>query len=166
MNKNLKEIKENIKSPLRQATLVFLKKDNELLLAMKKRGFGVGKWNGSGGKRIDGESIKEAAIREINEEIGVIINNPQHVATLNFFFSEKQDWNQQVIVYLVKDWKGKPVESEEMKPQWFRTSELPYENMWEDDKFWLPLVLKGKHVQADFLFDENQKMIEKDVQEI
>lgn len=166
MNKNLKEIKEKLTYPLRQATLVFLMKDDEILLAMKKRGFGVDRWNGSGGKRKEDETIKKAAIREVQEEIGVQIINPKQVAILNFFFSNKEDWNQQVIVYTVNKWKGEPTESEEMKPQWFKINKLPYKNMWDDDKYWLPLVLKGKSVEADFLFNENQKMIDKEIKEI
>ena len=31
-------------------TLVFLREGSKVLLGMKKRGFGVGKWNGFGGK--------------------------------------------------------------------------------------------------------------------
>ena len=43
---------------------MFAKKKDKVLLAMKKRGFGAGKWNGVGGKVKDGETIKQAAIRE------------------------------------------------------------------------------------------------------
>ena len=34
-----------------------------ILLGMKKRGFGAGKWNGFGGKLEPGESVQEAAKR-------------------------------------------------------------------------------------------------------
>ena len=60
---------------LRNATLVFLIKriDGEIkdiCLAMKKRGFGVNRWNGVGGKVDDqNETIEEAAKRETKEEI-------------------------------------------------------------------------------------------------
>ncbi|CAN0261386.1 unnamed protein product, partial [Ectocarpus fasciculatus] len=43
----------------------------EILLGMKKRGFGEGKWNGFGGKVESGESVDEAAKRELMEEAGV-----------------------------------------------------------------------------------------------
>lgn len=33
-----------------ETTLCLLKKENSILLAMKKRGFGAGKYNGVGGK--------------------------------------------------------------------------------------------------------------------
>ncbi len=165
MKKTLSEIKKEILTPLRQATLVFLIKDNSVLLAMKKRGFGEGKWNGSGGKLKDGETIEEAAKREVEEEIGVFIENPAKIACLNFYFAHKPDWNQQVTVYLVNKWKGEPTESEEMIPKWFKISEVPYNQMWDDDKYWLPQVLSGSKIEADLLFDENQKTKEKIVKE-
>lgn len=42
-----------------------------LLLGLKKRGFGQGKWNGFGGKLDEGESPRQAAIREMKEESDV-----------------------------------------------------------------------------------------------
>lgn len=41
---------------MRLATLCYLLKDDQVLLAMKKRGFGEGKWNGPGGKVEKGET--------------------------------------------------------------------------------------------------------------
>ena len=44
---------------------VYLLEDNDkqILLGLKKRGFGEGKWNGFGGKVQPGESIAQGAIR-------------------------------------------------------------------------------------------------------
>ena len=46
-------------------TLVFIRRQGEILLGYKKRGFGAGKWNGFGGKVEAGETIEEAAERWI-----------------------------------------------------------------------------------------------------
>lgn len=149
---------------MRNATLCLLVRGEEnagreILLAMKKRGFGMGKWNGVGGK-IDKEkgddSIVEAAIREIKEEIGVDASNLEKVALLRFHFPYKEDWNQDVHVFLVKNWQGQPQESEEMLPKWFKASDIPYQEMWDDDKFWLPHVLAGKKLEADFTFRQGE----------
>ena len=163
MIKTLKEIKQIAGMPTKIATLVFLIKNDEVLLAMKKRGFGEGRWNGSGGKVHDGETVEEAAKREVKEEIGVSVKKLNKSATLNFYFSEKPEWDQQVIVYLTKDWQGDPSESEEMKPKWFKTSNIPYGQMWSDDSYWIPQVLSGNKIEADFLFDDNQQVIDKNV---
>ena len=44
-------------------TLVLITKEQSLLLGMKKRGFGEGKWNGFGGKVNIGEAVVDAAVR-------------------------------------------------------------------------------------------------------
>ena len=129
---------------------------------MKKRGFGVGKWNGVGGK-IDSakgdRNVVDAAIRESEEEIGVKINDLEKVALLKIRFpyiSKEENWDQDVHVFLAKLWEGEPVESEEMLPKWFKVQEIPFNKMWDDDKIWLPQVLSGKKLKADFIFKQGE----------
>jgi ADP-ribose pyrophosphatase YjhB (NUDIX family) len=149
---------------LRQATLLFLLKDDLILLAMKKRGFGAGRWNGVGGKPDEGETIDQAAIRECREEIGVSPRNIRQVAALEFYFPpHKASFNQEVIVYTATEWEGEPAESDEMKPQWYAYGDIPYDDMWSDDKIWLPEVLKGNFVNATFEFDDNDHFVRQTV---
>lgn len=159
---NLKEYKESVGELQKQATVVFLldKNQNRILLAMKKRGFGMGKWNGIGGKRNEPETIEETAKRETREEICVAVNEMTQMAILNFYFPPNPAFNQQVIVFLAETWNGEPTETEEMKPEWYDISQIPYNEMWADDEIWLPLVLSGKEVGADFLFGDGDKLIE------
>lgn len=159
----LTEYEKSITKPLRQATILLLIRDEEVLLAMKKRGFGVGKWNGVGGKTNLGEDIMEAAIREAEEEIKVQADHLIQVAELNFYFplvSQDKDWNQQVLVYKTYSWTGEPTETEEMKPQWFKISEIPYAEMWPDDILWMPKVFGGSFVRASFMFGKNLEISE------
>jgi len=147
---------------MRQATLLFLKDDSRILLAMKKRGFGEGRWNGVGGKPHEGETIEQAAKRECEEEIGVIPTSMRQVAVLNFYFpkeKQRQGFNQQVIVFMCSKWLGEPAETEEMAPKWFGLEEIPYEAMWSDDKYWLPKVINGEYVTADFYFDDSDGLL-------
>ena len=56
-------------------TLVFPvigKPIEKILLGMKKRGMGQGKWNGFGGKLKVGETVVQCALRELEEESGLI----------------------------------------------------------------------------------------------
>lgn len=152
-------------SPFHNATLLFLIKKSdttitEICLGMKKRGFGFGRWNGVGGKVNEtSETIEEAAIRETREEIGVSVRNMHKVAELSFFFPHRPEWNQKVHTYLCASWSENPRESEEMKPQWFSVQKIPFVSMWPDDPFWLPRVLSGEILRAEFTFDENDGIL-------
>ena len=144
---------------MRQDTLLFLLNDNtnEILLAMKKRGFGVGKINGVGGKVGKGETIETAAVREAHEEVGVVIQEKDLVKAgeLVFHFKDKPEWSINCHVFFTRAWDGEPAESEEMAPKWFDISNLPFDRMWVDDKYWLPMVLRGDYVQAEFNFNND-----------
>ena len=148
---------------MRQCTLVFLIKpaEQKILLAMKKRGFGVGKWNGVGGKLQEEETLKDAAIRETREEIAVEIKSEDlnNVAIIDFFFENKKEFDQQVHVFFAQNWQGDPAESEEMKPEWYTYSTLPLDKMWIDDVHWLPRALAGEKIKAKFVFNESGSRI-------
>lgn len=140
-------------------TLLFLIKDDRILLALKKRGFGEGKWNGVGGKIEAGESVEEALVRECQEEVGVTPHTWKQVGELDFVQDASTDpWHMYVHVYISKGWEGEPAESEEMRPRWFPLDEIPYADMWDDDQYWLPKVLAGELVYGEFTFDENDRM--------
>lgn len=154
---------------MRDTTLLFLVKKDEdkitdICLAMKKRGFGVGRYNGVGGKVEDGETIEDAVKRETNEEIGVIVDNLNKCAELTFIFPHKEEWNQLVHVYTVDDWNGEIIETEEMKPEWFAVKDIPYQSMWPDDIFWLPKVLNKEQVRVRFVFAEGDVITEQEVE--
>ena len=144
-------------------TLLFLidKQNSTVLLAMKKRGFGVGKWNGVGGKVERGEAIGDAVLREAKEEIEVTVSpeDLEPVATIQFSFHGSPHDTISGHVFVTKKWSGEPVETEEMAPKWFAFNDIPYSSMWVDDPFWLPQVLAGKKLDAKFMFNEDGKEI-------
>lgn len=140
-------------------TLCLLTKDDEVLLAMKKREFGVGKWNAPGGTRKD-ESAEETAIRETKEEVGVIPKSITQVATLDCKFPDKPEWDRVIGVYTAEEWTGEIKESEEMRPQWFNKGKMPYDQMWEADRHWLPRVLSGETLAARLIYNSKQELQE------
>ncbi|KRT67774.1 MAG: hypothetical protein XU08_C0001G0184 [candidate division WWE3 bacterium CSP1-7] len=148
------------------AVLGFIIKNNRVLLAMKKRSFGKGWWNGYGGKIEAGESPLEAVLRETREEIGVVLKDPVHHGILHFFFEdgETPDWD--VHVFRAEDFEGEPAETEEMAPRWFFVEEIPYDAMWKDDPHWLPLLLEGKRFEGKFTFRDNTTLISHEVREL
>lgn len=123
---------------------------------MKKRGFGVDKWNGFGGKLQEDEDVRVAMVRELQEEAGVSVL-PEHLkeaGTLEFRFKDNPDWDNFCYIFTTTTWTGEPSESEEMRPQWYLINALPFSEMWIDDPRWLPLVLAGKVIEGKFLFDK------------
>lgn len=144
-------------------TLVYLFKEDKVLLAMKKRGFGAGKLNGVGGKLEEGETILQAAVRETQEEVGVDLKeeNLKKVAVINFKFLEESGnvkEEQDVHVFFTHEFSGEPTETEEMRPEWFLISEAPYDKMWEDDQHWLPLAFSGRTLEAKAEFTPENKI--------
>ncbi len=126
---------------------------------MKKRGLGVGWWNGFGGKTDNGESVEVAAVRETREEIGVEILKFGKAAELYFYLVDNKKTRDLIVhVFLVSKWKGKSKESEEMRPKWFKKDSLPFENMWDGDHLWIPRVLNGEKIMAKMGFDKNNKL--------
>jgi 8-oxo-dGTP diphosphatase / 2-hydroxy-dATP diphosphatase len=134
-------------------TLVLVNRGENLLLGMKKRGFGEGRWNGFGGKVEAGETILQAARRELKEEVGIEAGELSKVAILTFSFSSDETLVLEVHVFRADTFTGEPVETEEMKPQWFPYESVPYDDMWPDDTYWLPKVLENKLVEGLFHFD-------------
>ncbi len=142
--------------PERQATLCLVigKGKNKILLGMKKRGFGQGKYNGFGGKVKENETIEQAALREFQEEseLKTDLGSLKKVAEMDFFFPHEPRFDQTVHTFLVEKWAGEPRETEEMAFEWFDMDKIPYSKMWDDDKYWLPKVIDGKILKAKFVF--------------
>lgn len=152
-------------------TLCIIYQDKKILLGMKKHGLGVGKWNGFGGHVEDDESIEENTRREIFDEAGLKVKSLEKMGVIIFEF---QDGHQsfEVHIFRTKDFEGEITESEEMKPEWFDADKLPLDNMWTADAHWLPILLKGKKFEGEFLYDHpstadySSKIIEKNLREV
>ncbi|NXB41244.1 8ODP triphosphatase, partial [Eulacestoma nigropectus] len=146
-------------------TLVLVVQPSRVLLGMKKRGFGAGLWNGFGGKVQPGESIEEAARRELLEESGLTVDTLQKMGQITFEFvgnSELMD----VHIFRADDFHGEPTESEEMRPQWFQLDEVPFHHMWPDDSYWFPLVLQRKLFRGYFKFQGQDTILEHSLKEV
>lgn len=145
-----------------QTTICFLFNDrSEILLAFKKRGFGKGKWNGVGGKVKDGEQPIDAARREITEEVGVLANELTPQGSIEFVWPESMKENNTVsYIFSTRSFTGEPTESEECRPQWFSLNAIPYEHMWDDDKYWYPKMINGETLHLKIYFND-QSIVER-----
>jgi len=148
-------------------TLCIIHQHPRILLGMKKRGFGAGRWNGFGGKVLEDEFIEEAVEREIHEEAGIKVNDFERMGIIEFEFQGNPEILE-VHIFRAKNFSGEPAESEEMKPQWFHVDKIPFDEMWSDDIYWLPLLLNGKKFKGKFLFDnsDNNNILEQNIAEV
>jgi 8-oxo-dGTP diphosphatase/2-hydroxy-dATP diphosphatase len=148
-------------------TLLLLRKGNQILLAMKKRGLGEGRWNGIGGKVEADETIEAALIRESQEEVDITPTIFEKVADIysDEFFKGDPSFTL-FHVYIGTGWNGEPKETEEMAPKWFDLKDIPYNDMWPDDSYWLPPVLEGKKVIATFKLDESDAIVSHSIKEV
>ena len=135
------------------ATLTFVIKNKKILLIRKKRGLGAGKINGPGGRQEPGETRLECAVREVQEELCITPLNMQYRGECRFQFVD--GYSIHVHLFTATDYEGTPTETDEAIPLWFDLNAIPYEEMWEDDKVWLPLMLQGKACSGRYLFDND-----------
>ena len=87
------------------------------------------------------------------------------LGVINFSWSYKKDVLE-VNIFKVYDFSGIPTESEEMKPEWFLIKDIPYEKMWSDDKYWIPLFLENKIFKAKFIFDDKDNVLNYKLKEV
>jgi 8-oxo-dGTP diphosphatase len=142
--------------PVDRATLVFVVRDAEVLLIRKKRGLGAGKVNGPGGKLDPGESPLDCAIREVEEELCVTPVGLCYAGELRFQFSD--GYSIEVTVFRADDCRGEARETEEAVPLWTPLPDIPYAEMWEDDRIWLPLLLAREPFCGRFVFDGDRML--------
>ena len=143
-----------------EGTICHIRCDGKLLLRHKAPGrLGSGKWNGPGGKMRDGESPEQCVGREVEEETDLTLIEPIVCGRVTFFFgrSDEPDWA--VHVFSASRFSGEPRPSAEGELRWFAEDQIPYDQMWADDRYWLPPLLSGQVFEGTFWFDERAETV-------
>ena len=131
-------------------TLVLIhdRPNSRVLLGRKKRGIGQGNFNGFGGKveKDKDRDVVSSALRELREEAGVAPDarglSRRGVLSFHFLDTPAEVWETHLFSGEgLLPGEDQPRETDEMEPRWFGVAEVPYDRMWQDDKFWLPSVL-------------------------
>ena len=141
------------------ATICHIVHGGKLLLKEANSGVSVGKWNGPGGKMERGETPEMNVVREVSEETGLVIANPANHGTIEFYLNGGGRLDYLVYVFSARRFSGKARSSEEGRVRWFDIGKIPYTRMWDDDKYWLPLLLNGIKFDAKFRYDKQNRRV-------
>ena len=100
---------------MKLGTLVYIRENGRTLMlhrVKKKNDIHRGKWNTLGGKLEPGETPEECAIREVFEESGLSIENPEMKGILTFpSFDDIDDWY--VFVFVTNRYEKQEVQDGE-----------------------------------------------------
>ncbi len=139
-------------TPRETATLMFVRMDGMVLLIRKLKGLGAGLINAPGGRVDPGETPEQGAIREAKEELHVTPVGVREAGELNFHFAD--GYSLRCHVFTASSYEGVPTQTDEAIPLWIDEREMPYSQMWADDRVWYPVLLQGRRFRGRFLFDE------------
>lgn len=146
-------------------TLCFMlrstKAGEEVLLGLKKTGFGAGKVVGIGGHVENGETVEAAICREVAEEAHLDVRAEALIpaGTVDFVFPGKPEWDMATTVFLCREFAGEARESDEIMPAWHPVEKLPVARMWADANHWLPAFLRGERGHWRIVLNEDNETV-------
>ncbi|MFP9059003.1 8-oxo-dGTP diphosphatase [Natrialbaceae archaeon A-chndr2] len=146
-----------------ESTLCFVLEDEQVLLIEKRRGLGEGWYNGPGGKLENGETARECAVREVKEEVGLEVPLESVEKAGHLTFTLDGEGHIETHVFRTWEYAGTPQTTPEAYPEWVPFEDVPYDQMWDDDRYWLPEVLEGDTVEATFEFEGGAPLDEADL---
>jgi 8-oxo-dGTP diphosphatase len=143
---------------MKLATLCYIRRDGQTLMVhriKKSSDMHQGKWNGLGGKLEAGETPEECVLREVYEESGLTVHNPQLKGLLTFpAFDDFEDWY--VFVYLVTEFEGELIDSPEGNLQWIDSAKLNDLHLWDGDPIFLAWLERRGLFSAKFTYNNGR----------
>ncbi len=143
-----------------ETTLCHIIDKDKVLLKMASRGVSKGKWNALGGKIENGESPRENALRESYEESGLVLKDMKKIGVLSFYRGSKRNLFLKMHVFSATKFSGRITEGEEGKLRWFNVDEMPFDQMWDDDKYWWHLMRHNICFDGEFIFDSKMSKVQ------
>lgn len=141
---------------MKLATLCYLRREGRTLMIhriKKANDIHAGKWNGLGGKLLPTETPEECVVREVHEESGLRVQDPQLKGVLTFpEFANDEDWY--VFVFIAHNFDGELIDSPEGELRWVEDAELTHLNLWSGDPIFLPWLDKPGFFSGKFVYKD------------
>lgn len=130
----------------------FIVQSGRILLQQRPAGrIWAGMLNGPGGKLDPGETAAEAVVREVFEETGLHIADPQPRGALTLLIAAPS-LELSVDIFVATSFDGEPFEREGAL-SWHERDALPFDRMWADQRYWLAAVLDGFGVSGTVAYE-------------
>jgi 8-oxo-dGTP diphosphatase len=134
-------------------------KNGSLLLVKSPTGINKNKWNAANGDIANGEHPNKCAVKNLYQQTGMYSEKVQENGTVRLFLDGKNEASYKLHIYSTRNATGDIKPNPDGEVKWFGFTDIPYYDMWPDDKYWLPLVMQGKQFDADFFFDEKNENV-------
>jgi 8-oxo-dGTP diphosphatase len=106
------------------AACALIDADGRVLLAERPAGKPMaGLWEFPGGKLHDGERPEDTLIRELNEELGIVVKEAC-LAPLTFASHSYEDFHLVMPLYVCRRWEGSVMPLEGQRLAWVRPNRL------------------------------------------
>lgn len=152
MENFIERIRRNPKQKI--SAICYLIKDNKSLMIDRIKEPFKGFLVAPGGKKENDEGIEDCIRREILEETGLIINNPELRVVTTEVGPENYNWI--LFIYICRDFKGKVRASDEGNLVWVDADHMINERLSEIDKEILPYVFSDSKYLMYLKYDENK----------
>lgn len=100
------------------------------------------------------ESIEQASIREVKEEVWITVLSQEKVWMISFDSDAPWENNMDIHVFVSDSFTWKEKESNELIPKWIWINEIDYTKFFPADSFWIKDLLEWK--QINYYFKENE----------
>ncbi len=141
---------------MKMATLCYVQNDTHTLMLhrnKKENDTHRDKWNGLGGKLEAGETPEDCVIREVYEESGLTIVDPQLKGLITFpMFDGRDDWY--VFIFTAHQYSGKLIDSPEGTLRWIENDKVLQLNLWEGDRIFIPWLRQKHFFSAMFEYEK------------
>ena len=122
----------------------------EVLLGLKRTGFGAGRIVALGGKIDGSETALDAAVREVAEESSIRLEPGELEAAgrVTWSFPAAPRSNMTAFLFTADVGAVTARTTEEIEPHWYTLDAIPWDGMWQDARHWLPVFLADRVVDA------------------